>query len=613
MRSLQEGQQSCYWNPPFKLASPSVCRHIASGNEKSPVTVTATRYGDQVGSFAADTSRTSVFPLAMAVINGIASGMFAAGQALDIFARQIRQWRDISDRLLDLRQGLTVCQHVFERWQHKWEFSESQTNVYLSALFGPEGCHNIRLTLTNIHEISDILQARVDNIIGRALRFQPAISTHSRRINKDLVEECLQRVRRRTSWTRKFILSVWSCAESMEENLRQLEVTLRVLESHTNYYLEKEHPDIFSGTRRLPGRTVSLRLADRLAIVKDRITDTLAAQRDAELLHCASDPEDKIHIGLSVPRVHPKDFAFLFSLAGRTHDFLVRPVRITADAKDPRVPRQLSSAVPNLTATRRRSSSPCIIKPSSSTDGFELTTPPIPLLGALESKAPLSTILTTESTGLHSQILHTRDQNALAAGIVQSTLRLLGTPWLHSLDSTNIRWRRTADGQWTSMLTHTAGDAQTTHALDALCAAHASHPHDLTRHTHIFRIGLVLAELCLRTRIRVSFDARAQTVRLHVRDGQDLLEASAAQVAAEVDLVCNTFLGEMVGFCLGVLMDKARLAERDVQGGYCGVVLTHAEGLERLVKMPRRRGVGKGGSSRRSSAEGSPGRVGLGR
>ncbi|KAJ4990746.1 hypothetical protein SVAN01_03755 [Stagonosporopsis vannaccii] len=550
----------------------------------------------------------------MAEINGIAPGISAAGQALDIFAQQIRQWRVASDRLFDLCQGLAVCQHVFERWQHKWEVSDSQPTVYLRALFGLEGCQNIRLTLKSIYEISECLQDHVDEIIGRALRFQPDMSTQSRLRGKELVEECLQRIRRRSSWKYKFILSVWIRAESMAKSLRRLEIDLRVLESHTNYYLEKEHPDIFSATKYPPGRKLTLRFeADRSATVKDRITDTLAAQRDAELLHRASNSGDRIHIGLSVPRVHPKDFAFLLSLAGRTHDFLVRPVRITANAKDPRVPTQLSSAVPNLTATRRRPSSPCIIKPSSSTDGFELTTPPIPLLSALEPKAPLSTIFISRSTDLHSQTLYTRDQNALAVGIAQSALRLLGTPWLRSLDSTNIRWRRTADGQWTSMLTSVPSDAQTTRTLDAVCAAYTSNPRDLTRHTHIFRIGLVLAELCLKTRIRVSFNTHTQTITLIVRDGQDVREADVTQIAAEVDLRCNTFLGEMVFFCLGTLTDKTKLAERDVQGGYCGVVVSSAEGLERLVRMPRRRGTGKGESSRGSSSGRSPGRVMLGR
>lgn len=546
----------------------------------------------------------------MAKISDIASAISAASQALHIFAQQIQPWRDISDRLLDLCQGMTVCQHVFERWQHKWEVNESQPHVYLRALFGHEGCHNIQLTLSSIYKISGSLQDHVDEIIGRALRFQLPNSTHSRPLDQGLVEACLYNIRRRPSWKQKFILGVWHRAETMEISLQRLEISLRVLESHTNYFLGKEQPHIFSDTKRLPGRKFILRLGiDRTVTVKAGITDILAAQRDGELLHRASDPGNVIHIGLSVPRIHPKDFAFLLPSAEKTHEFLVRPVRITVGANDPRVPQQLSSALPKLDRTTRRSSSPCVVKPSSNTDGFELSAPPISLLSALEHKAPMSAILTTQPLHLNSQTLYTRDQNALAAGLAQSTLRLLGTPWLHSLDSANVRWRRTSDGQWTSMLTANPGETYTTRVLDAMCTSYPLNARDLTRHTHIFRIGLVLAELCLRTRIRVSFDSRAQTIALHIRNGDAVRGLTAAEVAAEVDLSCNPFVGEMVFFCLGALMDKSRLGERDVQGGYIGAVVGSAENLESVIRLPRRKGTWGGGSSSGSSAGGSPRRV----
>ncbi|KAF3005131.1 hypothetical protein E8E13_010307 [Curvularia kusanoi] len=544
----------------------------------------------------------------MAEILGIASGIFAAGQALDIFARQIRQWRDISNRLLDLNQGLTVCKHVFERWQHKWEVNEAQPNVYLRALFGHEGCHNIRLTLSTIRKISECLEDDVDQIIGRALRFRPDRSTHSKIIDRRLVEESLERIRRKTSWKHKFTLSVWNRAASLEKSLQRLEVNLRALESHTNYYLEKEHPDIFSEIKRLPGRKFVLRLeAEKSTTVKERITDTFAAQRDAVLLHRASDPGNKIHIGLSVPRIHHKDFAFLLPLGGKTHEFLVKPVRIRATKP---VPRELASAVSEL-GRRLKSNDPCVVKPSSSTDGFELSKPPVPLLSALEYKDPLSTMFSKQTAHLGSQTLYTQDQNALASGIAQSSLRLIGSQWLRFLDSENVRWRRTTDNQWTSMLTATPGDSATTRTLEACHTAYierAREPHDLTRHVHIFRIGLVLAELCLKTKISyVDFDMRANNVRIYMDDEMSVTrEVSANDIASEVDLVCNPYLGEMVFFCLSALQDKKRLNDKLIQGDYFSIVVRHAGELDRLIKAPRRRGPCGAGSSSSSSAGGSP-------
>ena len=544
----------------------------------------------------------------MAEIIGIASGIFAAGQALDIFARQIRQWKNVSDRLLDLNQGLTVCKHVFERWQHKWEVNESQPNVYLRALFGHEGCYNIRLTLSAIYKLTESLEDDVDQTIGRTLRFHPSRSNQSKKIDRRLVEESLERIRRKTSWKHKFALSVWNQAESMEQSLRRLEVNLRALESHTNYYLEIEHPDIFSEIKRLPGRKFVLRLEDdRSSAVKGRITDTLAAQRDAALLHRASDPGNKICIGLSVPRIHRKDFAFLLPIGGRTHEFLVRPVSIRATKA---VPRQLASAVPKL-GRSQNDSDPCVVKPSSSTDGFALSIPPVPLLSALEFKDPLSAMFSNQTARLTSQTLYTQDQNALASGIAQSSLRLIGSQWLRFLDSDNVRWRRTTDNQWTSMLTATPGDSATTRSLEACHKAYkerARESRDLTRHVHIFRIGLVMAELCLKKKIAyVDFDMRANNVRINMDDEHGVTrEASANDIAAEVDLVCNPYLGDMVFFCLSALQDKKRLNDKDIQGDYFSVVVRNAEDLDKLIKAPRRRGGRGAGSSSGSSAGGSP-------
>ena len=545
----------------------------------------------------------------MAEIIGIASGILAAGQTLNTFAHQIQQWRDLSERLLDLRQGLLVSKHVFERWQHKWEVNQRQPNVYLRALFGHEGCNNIRLTLSGIQRVTNSLQSDVDDIIGRTLRYRPGRSTQSRLIDPGLVDDCLERIRRRTSWRRKFVLSVWNRADVMEKRLQRLERELRALESHTNYYLEKEHPDIFSEIKRLPGRNFVLRLGNETSAAVRKVSETLAAQRDAELLHRATDPGNRIHIGLSVPRIHRKDFAFLLALGGRTHEILVQPVRITTtNGNDPRVPRSLASAVPNL---RRTQNNQALVRPSSrSTDGFQLTVPPVPLLAQLEFKDSLSAMFTNQNTRLGSQILYTQDQNALASGIAQSSLRLIGSRWLDFLDSSNVRWRRTTDGLWASMLTATPGDSSTNNTLKDCLSSNLNRsraPRDLSRHAHIFRIGLVLTELCLKTSISyIDFDPRTESVKVYMEDERGTTEKNAHDIAAEVDLTCNPYLGNMVFFCLSALQDKERLGDKDIQGDYFNVVVRSAEDLDRLIKAPRRRGPGGVNGSGGSSGGGSP-------
>jgi hypothetical protein len=393
----------------------------------------------------------------------------------------------------------------------------------------------------------------------------------------------------------------------MEKKLQRLEVNLRALESHTNYYLEKEHPDLFSEIKRLPGRNFVLRLGDGRSAAVRKVSDTLAAQKDAELLHRASDPSNKIHIGLSVPRIHHKDFAFLLPLGGRTHEFLVRPVRIRATKP---VPRQLSSAVSKLSHTRNQDE-PCVVKPSSSTDGFELTVPPVPLLSALEFKDPLSAMFSNQNARLGSQILYTQDQNALASGIAQSCLRLIGSRWLDFLDSRNVRWRRTTDGLWASMLTATPGDTSTNHSLEECLFSNSNRtraPRDLSKHAHIFRVGLVLTELCLKTSISyIDYDPRTDSIKIHLGDERGLTrEVNAHDVAAEVDLMCNPYLGDMVFFCLSALQDRERLSDKDIQGDYFSVVVRNAEDLDKLIKAPRRRGLWGANSPGGSSGGGSP-------
>jgi hypothetical protein len=118
----------------------------------------------------------------------------------------------------------------------------------------------------------------------------------------------------------------------------------------------------------------------------------------------------------------------------------------------------------------------------------------------------------------------------------------------------------------------------------------------------------VIAELCLKKKIAyVEFDMRANNVRIYMDDEHGVTqEVSANDIAAEVDLVCNPYLGDMVFFCLSALQDKKRLNDKDIQGDYFSVVVRNAEDLEKLIKAPRRRSGRGAGSSSGSSAGESP-------
>lgn len=540
----------------------------------------------------------------MAEVIGIISGLLTAGQTLGSFARQIHRWRRLSDRLFDLREGLDAAEISLESWQRKYDIQERRPVIYMQVLFGRLGCDCLQRTLGSIRVISKSLQRDVDLIIGRALTARPGRSPVGGRINEQLVEECLGRIRRNISWSRKFTLSVFGKADELEVRLERLHRKLATLERFSDYYLEKEHPDIFSEVKRLPGRRVILRVGEgRSDAIQNKLLDALSAQKDAEMLHRASGQGDKVHIGLSVPQIGKQDFAFLLSLSGRTHEVLVHPVKIKSINGSGRVQSDMATAVPTLGHAPDKYSV-CYVKPSSHNEnGFALSIPPANLLSDLEYKDSLSTIFKDQNTRLGSQILYPQDQNAIASGIAQSSFRFIGSQWLQCLDSTNIRWRRTSDGKYNSMLTMTAGNASTTRSLEACLSSNKTRrsQRDLTKHTQIFRIGLAIAELSLKSSISyIDFDAATDTVKLFLADG---VEFDATEMAAEVERRTNILVGNIVFFCLSALQDRDRMHDKRIEGAYFTEVVAQAEQLDQMAKSGRSRGLR---SPVGGSAAGSP-------
>ncbi|KAJ4384680.1 hypothetical protein N0V86_000281 [Didymella sp. IMI 355093] len=524
----------------------------------------------------------------MAEVIGIISGLLTAGQTLETFASQIHRWRRLSDRLFDLREGLDAAEISLQSWQKKYDVQERRPIIYMQVLFGKMGCERIRLTLGGIKSISKTMQRDVDLIVGRALSARPGRAPLHGQIDEFLVRDCLQRIQRNTTWSRKFVLSVLGRADDLELRLERLHRKLTMLERFSDYYLEKEHPGIFSEIKRLPGRRVILKVDDgRSSLVQNKLLDALSAQKDAEMLHKASGQNNKIHIGLSVPQIRDRDFAFLLSLDGRSQEVLVHPVKIKVVNESARVQSELAAAVPSL-MRRHNKLDKCYIQPyPRNPDGFELSIPQRNLLSDLESKDSLSALFKTQHTQLSSQILYPQDQSAIASGIAQSSFRLIGSQWLKFLDSNNVRWRRTADNRWASMLTAIPGNLSTTRSLDACLASNKTRrdSRDLSKHVHIFRIGLVIAELCLKSPISyIDFDRSVDTVKLFVNDGE---EVDATEIAAEVERRTNVFLGNMVFFCLSTLQERDRMSDRGIEGSYFTEVVAEAEKLDEVIRLGR--------------------------
>ncbi|KAF9701055.1 hypothetical protein EKO04_000809 [Ascochyta lentis] len=539
----------------------------------------------------------------MAEVNGIVSDLITAGQRIEIFAHQTNKWRYSSNRLLDLRESIDAVQISLQSWERKYDVQKRRPIIYLQVLFGRLGCERVQAILRDIQVVTGTIQRDITRIVSHALRARPGHSPLGERVDTWLVEDCLTKIRRKPSWSQKFVLSVLGRSEDLEMHLECLHRKLTTLERSSDYYLEKEHSVIFSDIMRLPGRTVVLKTGDRRSgSVQIKLLDALSAQKDAELLHKASDEGNRVHIGLSVPQIREQDFAFLLSLGGTTHEVLVHPVKIKAINGSTRVQSNLAAAVPSLMQAQDKYDV-CYVKPSShSSNGFELSIPPTNLLSDLEYKASLSSIFSERNTRIGAQILYPQDQCAIASGIAQSSFRLLGSQWLESLDSNNVRWRRTASGEHTVMLTPTRGKPPTTRALETYLAANKPH-RDLSKHVHIFRIGIVLAELCLKTSFpRIAFHAPTNTVKLFLNDNE---EVHAIELAAEVERKSNVYVGNIVFFCLSVLQRQDRLDDTRIESAYLTEVVNEAERLDDAVKKGRKWEVRSAGSSAGGSLRGS--------
>ncbi|KAF2177905.1 hypothetical protein K469DRAFT_732196 [Zopfia rhizophila CBS 207.26] len=528
----------------------------------------------------------------MAEVASIVGLIHSSSVILNSFAGQVRKWKLLSDRLFDIQEGLDAAELTMEGWRRKYDVQNRRPVVYMHVLFGRLGWERIQQTLGSIRIVSKTIGTDIEKVVGRAIRAKPrgAPERLDGQYDVDLVQECIRRIRRNTSWSRKFNLSVLDKAGDLEMRLERLFRKLSMLERFSDYYLEKEHPDIFQTIERLPGRRVILKIGDaRMDSIQNKLLSAVAARRDAELLHRASGQGNRVHIGLSVPQIHKRDFAFLLFIDGQTHERLFHPVKIKAINDSNRVQSDINSTIQALI---RNSKEPCYLLPSPSrSEGFQVSIPPSNLLKELEYRDPLSSLIAKQRDFLGQQVLYPQDQVAIACGITQGCFRLLGSQWLKFLDCKNVRWRRSAEGKWTTMMAAVPGDSSTNRTLEQILDAGKERRdrRDLRAHCHIFRIGLLLAELALKTQITyIEFDSMTGGASIYISE-LDSEALDATEIAAEVDLKANVMLGNIVFFCLSALQERDMMGNKEIEGDYYNDVVKQAEQLETLIQADRKR------------------------
>ncbi|KAF2500122.1 hypothetical protein BU16DRAFT_522951 [Lophium mytilinum] len=536
----------------------------------------------------------------MADVLSILGAIVTTGNILWSFTKQVEKWRQISDRLLDLQESLQVAELTLDSWRRKYDVQERRPIVYMHVLFGKLGWERIQQTLGGIGIISKTIAKEVDGVVERATRARPRGTPreyYDRKYDEHLVRMCIEKISKNTAWTRKFKLSVWDKAGDLQIELERLNRKLINLERLSDYYLEKEHPDIFHNIKRLPGRRVILRVGEsQMDGVQQKVLSALAARKDAELLHRASGQGTRCHIGISVPQIHKRDFAFLLAGGSRTHEVLIHPIKFREGTDRQMLQPNMSTAVPALFQDVSR---PCYMLPPAAplSSGFEISIPHSNNLADLEYREPLSAILNSNS--LTQQVVHPQDQVAIACGLIQGSFRLLGSQWLDFMDSKNIRWRRSADARWTTMMAAVPGDAPTARTLAQVLDKNRARRdrRDLTKHCQMFRLGLLLTELALKTPITyIEFDDQTTGARIFI-DSISSGPLDAHDVVAEVETRTNTMYGNIVFFCLSVLQDRDMMGNKQIESSFYKDAVKQAEELEAIIGSGRRRGSNSDGGS----------------
>lgn len=182
----------------------------------------------------------------MTEVLAILGGIVTSAQILDHFVKQTQRWRVLSDRLFDIKERLDGAEVSLENWQRKYDIQDRRPATYMYVLFGRAGSDRIQQTLGSIKIVSKTIKQDIDGVVDRALRVRTvgrAPPEHlDDRYDKELVEDCLRRIKRNTSWSKKFNYSVLGKADDIEFRLDRLDRKLTMLERFSDYFLEKSTP-----------------------------------------------------------------------------------------------------------------------------------------------------------------------------------------------------------------------------------------------------------------------------------------------------------------------------------------------------------------------------------
>lgn len=328
------------------------------------------------------------------------------------------------------------------------DVADTTTGFYYESLWGKRGWREIQECLGAILLIVADIKTNINGIVGSVIKRNSRRSDYcDHEFDKQLFKNAIRRIERRTHRRIRFIWAVTLRADELDHDVERLEKYLIHLERYAEKLIFASRPSL----RGLDPKGVQLK-AQRVIQEKDLGVARAAvaqAREDARSLHTTYASNDSLACHLGIPEAERKfiydlrpnpDFYFLLSDGFETVEVKIYPARFRAS------PARLAQLSANMTdgfkvlaqnASQKDSSTELLPPGARNGSGFLMCLAQRPQLRSLLNQPTLSALLQLNFN--NRETLSRNSKAQVATSLIEGSYRLLNTPWLNTLDSTNIR------------------------------------------------------------------------------------------------------------------------------------------------------------------------------
>jgi len=389
------------------------------------------------------------------------------------------------------------------------------------------------------------------------------------RYDPDLARQAVQRISKSLPKRRRFFWALTYRAADLQSDLRRLDKKLINLDRFSRRCAETLWPGTFGPLSDLPWKK------RQQSLTAPSAADGSKVQSHVQALHKARGTGQNIRyfVGLTTPRPNGKArninaVEIVVRQNGKGVELLLKPEEFERAAKTKRTFHAAADEFLSLTsATKSEHETYLVPSGAAHSDGFVVTSPKEKnqVLSQVIEKADLTTRL-RHSRNIHGKELLSQEyRTAMTTSLVDGCFRFLGSEWLDNMSSGNLRGGRGAQGIWKMALGSNAVNRSIDTQFENIktAAQGMRSKRDLTRHTHVFRLALVLVELLLDVEIS----------QVQKKDGRFVVDVfvrsikegalSAEELADRVEEKSQSkILGDLIYFCLSSLQDSEMVQEQ---------------------------------------------------